>query len=85
MTRIVADDQTHAQITPDELQKSADTSKWFVENIKIPPQAQDLPEKYSGYAPKQILPEVSSLVSNVLHIALPALFKCVRGYIEMDH
>lgn len=62
-TTAAADADERVQITPEELGKSEDISKWYTERITIPPGAQTLLEQYSGFAPDEIIPHVRDLVS----------------------
>ena len=54
------------QVTSEELQKTVDTSKWFPQDVKIPPQARTLLEQYSGFAPDEVLSHVVDLVCEPL-------------------
>lgn len=62
-TTAAADAEQRIQITPQELRKSEDTSRWYTEDITIPPEAQALLEQYSGFAPDEVVPHVRDLVS----------------------
>ena len=79
LTTKTAGDQIRIQPIPDDLQKSAVTSQWFTKEIKIPPQARVLLEQYSGYAPGEIIPHVSGLVSTNAHLALSCLSLWLHG------
>lgn len=55
------------QITPSELEKCVDTSKWFISSVKVPALAQTLLENYSSLAPGEVAPHVTDLVSGIHH------------------
>ena len=80
MTTIVASDQICVQITRAELQKSADTCQWFTEEINIPLQALVLLEQYASLTSEEVIPHVSGLVSNILHLVLSCLSKSTYDF-----
>ena len=53
------------QAIPAGATKAVDADQWFVESVKIPDPAQALLEQYSGFAPDEIIPHVTDLVSSV--------------------
>lgn len=61
-TRATADAGETVQITPEELQKSEDTKKWYTQDIKISDAARMLLEQYSGFAPDEVVPHIIDLV-----------------------
>ena len=42
-----------------------EATQWFVKPVKIPDPAQALLEQYSGFAPDEIIPHVTDLVSGI--------------------
>ena len=50
---------------PEEAIEAVDTTQWFVKPVKIPDPAQALLEQYSGFAPDEIIPHVTDLVSGI--------------------
>lgn len=64
-TTAVAGADHRVQVTAEELGKSEDISKWYTQEINIPPGAQALLEEYSGFAPDEVVPHVRDLVSAI--------------------
>ena len=63
-TKAIHGVEKRVQITPEEVEKTGDTAKWYNERINIPAGAQALLEQYSGFAPDQVIPHVKDLVSS---------------------
>ena len=49
----------------EEATQAVDATQWFVKSVKIPDPAQALLEQYSGFAPDEIIPHVTDLVSGI--------------------
>ena len=49
----------------EEATQAVDATQWFVKSAKIPDPAQALLEQYSGFAPDEIIPHVTDLVSGI--------------------
>ena len=56
--------QAIPQETSEEVNPS-DASQWFIKPVKIPDPAQALLEQYSGFAPDEIIPHVTDIVSRI--------------------
>ena len=56
---------TEQAAIPEEATQAVDATQWFVESVKIPDPAQALLEQYSGFAPDEIIPHVTDLVSGI--------------------
>lgn len=57
----------HAEdrLAPKGTTEAADTGQWFEKSFTIPDPAQALLERYSGFAPDEIVPHVTDLVSGI--------------------
>ena len=80
-TKVIHGEEKRVQITPEEVEKRGQPTNWYNEKINVPAGAQALLEKYSGFAPDQVIPHVKDLVSsspitNVAELSSTRLSQC---------